>query len=126
MYRFLMRCRRALIAPDGPLAAFQRQRVRFIFRPTKVYALLLQRVLKPELLRDGRDRSIELDALSRMLLKGSTPTPSPFWPLLRAERQALERQDIPLFATTSDRDALTLSTDLVLDRFFTAARFRPD
>ncbi|MBI4277938.1 MAG: type 2 lantipeptide synthetase LanM, partial [Armatimonadetes bacterium] len=104
MYRFLLARREALLAADSPLHAFRGQRVRFVFRATRIYALLLQTLLDPGCLREGVDRSIQLDQVSRASLAfESRPE---FWPLLRAEREALEQGDIPLFTARTDQDAV--------------------
>lgn len=75
-----------------------------MFRPTQVYASVLQKSLQPQYLRDGVDRSIELDVLSRAFLL--TDSKHPFWSILKAELKALEHLDIPYFAANSDSDAL--------------------
>lgn len=117
MYRFLLEYRNALSAPDGPLASLAHQRVRFIFRNTAVYSFVLQKTRHPKFLRDGADRSIELDVLSRALLAADS---KPFlWPLLKAEHQALEQLDIPYFVANSDSDALTIAPDQTIKNCFT-------
>lgn len=116
MYQFLVEHRKALLALDGPLAALVHQRVRFVFRPTRVYASVLNSTLQPRYLRDGVERSIQLDALSRALLLSDSN--SPFWPLLRVELQALEQMDIPHFAAYSDSDALSISPTQNLEQCF--------
>ncbi|HAZ44442.1 MAG TPA: type 2 lantipeptide synthetase LanM [Cyanobacteria bacterium UBA11369] len=121
MYWFLTEHRQAILAPDGPLTAFDHQSIRFVFRPTKVYGFLLAKTLEPKFLRDGVDRSIQLDILSRvMLLSDNKPR---FWPLLRAEQQALEQMDIPLFTARSDSDALLIAPDQAIDKCFTEPSF---
>lgn len=106
MYGFLCQQRAALLQADSPLARLGQQPVRFIFRATKLYATLLQRTLKPNALRSGLDRSIELDVLSRALL--ATPDKPPLWPLLEIEVAALEQGDIPYFAVRADSLRLDL------------------
>jgi type 2 lantibiotic biosynthesis protein LanM len=107
MFRALAQQRETLFAADGPLQAFGRCAVRFIFRPTRIYATVLQRALQPAGLRSGADFSIELEQLSRAFLAG-TERPHA-WPLLQAELRALERLDIPFFS------APTAAADLVVD-----------
>lgn len=106
MYQFLVNHRDAILAANGPLAAFTHQPVRFVFRPTRVYASVLSQALDPKFLRHGCDRSIELDILSRGLL--SSDSKHLFWSLLSVEQQAMEQLDIPRFTTRSDSDALTI------------------
>jgi len=103
-YRFLLAHREALLATDSPLAALSHQRVRCLFRPTQVYASVLQKSLHPKYLRDGVDHSIELEVLCRAFL--GTDLKHPWWRILQAELQTLEQLDIPYFAADSDSDAL--------------------
>ncbi|MEQ9367537.1 MAG: type 2 lanthipeptide synthetase LanM family protein [Coleofasciculus chthonoplastes F3-SA18-01] len=117
MYQFLLEQRNILLATDSPLATLAHQRVRFIFRSTNIYAFVLQKTLHPKFLRDGADRSIELDILSRALLAADS---KPFiWPILKAEQQALEQLDIPYFIAYSDSDALTIAPNQVIETCFT-------
>ncbi len=117
MYRFLLSHRDALLGTNSPLATLAHQQVRFIFRYTNIYGFVLQKTLHPKFLRDGADRSIELDILSRALLAADS---KPFiWPILRAERQALEQLDIPYFTAYSDSDALTITPDQTIENCFT-------
>ncbi|KAB8315277.1 type 2 lantipeptide synthetase LanM [Tolypothrix campylonemoides VB511288] len=110
MYLFLMERREALLMSDSPLGALAHQQVRFVFRATEVYARILLKTLHPEFLRNGADRSIELDVLSRALLVADTK-PS-VWSLLAMELQALEQLDVPYFTADSNSDALTVSPEL--------------
>ncbi|MFQ5541982.1 MAG: type 2 lanthipeptide synthetase LanM, partial [Candidatus Binatia bacterium] len=127
MYRFLKEKRGSVVAPDGPVSTLAHQPVRFIFRATSIYQSILLRTQHPSVLRDGADQSIQLDMLSKPLLKG--PAKHLLWPLLQEERQALERLDIPRFVACSDDDGLSTnaggriehcfikpSYNLVLDR----------
>ena len=121
MYRFLMEHRQVIMAPDSPWKALAHQTVRFVFRPTKIYSLILAATLDPKFLRDGAERSIQLDILSRvMLLSDTKPL---LWPLLKVEQQALEQMDIPLFTARSDSDALTVAPDQTIDNCFTEPSF---
>jgi type 2 lantibiotic biosynthesis protein LanM len=100
MYELLIDQRDALLAPDGPLPAMRHQSLRFIFRGTGVYFAVTERANRPECLRDGADRSIELDALARaQLLEPERPA---FWPLLGGEHATLDRGDIPHFLVAAD------------------------
>ena len=115
MYRYLLAQRDALLHPDGPLSSFRDRRVRFIFRNTKLYARLLDGSLRPAALRDGVDRFIEFDSLSRGLLVSS---PNPLWPILSEEIEALTRHDVPMFETRSTEGSLSLGgTRELLDAF---------
>ncbi|MBE9036790.1 type 2 lanthipeptide synthetase LanM family protein [aff. Roholtiella sp. LEGE 12411] len=121
MYRFLVKHRQALIASDSPLMALSGQPVRFIFRNTSTYASILQHTLHPNFLRDGAEWSIQLDILSRAMLFSDTK-PS-CWVLVKAEKQALEQMDIPLFTARSDSNALKISSNLIIEDYFTEPSF---
>ncbi|MEH1992173.1 type 2 lanthipeptide synthetase LanM family protein [Nostoc sp.] len=115
MYHFLTQRKEALLAPGSRLAAFAHQKVRLVFRNTNVYFSILQKSLNPKYLRDGVERSIELDILSRAFL--SWETKHPFWSFLKAEQKALEQLDIPYFTAYSDSDALIVSPDQTIEKF---------
>jgi type 2 lantibiotic biosynthesis protein LanM len=112
MYRFLLDQREALLATENPLYELARQQVRFIYRATRVYFSISQKLLHPTYLRDGADRSIHLELLGRAVVplegpsrdKGEQPC---WWPVFAAERQAMEQADIPFFtARASSRDLI--------------------
>jgi type 2 lantibiotic biosynthesis protein LanM len=94
-YGHILGHRREIVASGGPLTSGSDLPVRFLFRPSQLYASLLQRTLHPDCLRDGADRSIELDVLCRPLLR-SDDRPAT-WGLVAAEIEALERMDFPHF-----------------------------
>lgn len=121
MYRFLVAHRESLLALNGPLAALAHQQVRFIFRPTRVYGYVLYNTLQPKYLRDGVERSIEFDVLSRALL--SSDSKPRFWPLLVAELQALEQMDIPYFTADSNSAALSISPSQTIEQCFKAPSY---
>src|SRR5512144_30385 len=116
MYRFLLDQRAALLSAESPLSELGRQQVRFVYRATHVYFSIAQRLLHPRYLRDGAERSIQLELLGRSVVPLEGPSrdrakPSHWWPVFAAERQAMERTDVPFFtARPSSRD-LTLDSD---------------
>jgi type 2 lantibiotic biosynthesis protein LanM len=101
---------------DSPFKKLAHQQVRFVFRATRVYASLLNNTLQPRYLRDGIDRSIQLDALSRALLLSDSA--SLFRPLLREELQALEQMDIPYFSACANSDSLSINSTQILNNCF--------
>jgi len=117
MYHFLVKRKEALLAPGSPLTAFAHQKVRLVFRNTSVYFSILQKSLDPKYLREGVDRSIELDILSRAFLLSETK--HPFWGILKAEQQALEQLDIPYFTAYSDSDGLAINPNQTIEKFLT-------
>ncbi|GET35399.1 type 2 lanthipeptide synthetase LanM family protein [Microseira wollei] len=115
MYLFLMERKNELLAPHSPLQNLAGQKVRYILRNTKFYTSTLQTLLEPEYLRDGADRSIEMDVVSRMSLdKGNKAI---HWPLVKFETAALEQMDIPLFSIRANSTAIDLPDGEVLQGF---------
>jgi type 2 lantibiotic biosynthesis protein LanM len=104
-YRTLLKHREELLAPRGPLNVFRGATVRVVLRATQIYARLLQRSVIPRLLRDGLDRSLELESMCRHVL--STHERHGCRKFFYAELTALEQLDIPYFeAATSSTEVL--------------------
>jgi type 2 lantibiotic biosynthesis protein LanM len=116
MYHFLSDRQQALLTNHDFLKALQAQQVRFIFRATKVYQVLLEKSLSPEFLRNGIERSIELDILSQTFLTSKYKPQA--WPILRSELQAMEQLDIPYFGTFCSSDTLTVGLEQPLEKYF--------
>ncbi|GLV54011.1 lanthionine synthetase [Dictyobacter sp. S3.2.2.5] len=111
MYRFLCNHRALLLAPWSPLQDLTRQQVRFLYRPTRVYTVLLRRLLAPKYLRDGADRSIQLEMVGRGVLwidkaRRDTEMKPLRWRVFLAERQAMEQGDVPFFSAPASRTSL--------------------
>lgn len=121
MYRFFMERKNQLLAANGPLEAFQNQKVRFVFRATNVYSVTLKKALEPEVLRSGMRRSIALDILARAFL--TTAHKPLHWPLLQAELSAMEQADIPCFGTNTDTDALMQGVAQPIEHYFSAPSY---
>ncbi|MEO0827307.1 MAG: type 2 lanthipeptide synthetase LanM family protein [Cyanobacteria bacterium J06642_9] len=125
MYRFLMQHRSQWLADDGPLAAMQHQPVRFIFRATRIYFMILNNAWAPDHLKQGADYSIELDHLSRALVVADELPDA--WSILRAELRAMEQLDIPFFTASTSSDALELSSSqpgLAIQQCFKQASYQ--
>ncbi|MES2176460.1 MAG: type 2 lanthipeptide synthetase LanM family protein [Gemmatimonadota bacterium] len=106
LYQLLLRNRDALLDRGGPLEGLESERVRFLFRATREYFLNLNASYNRTLLRDGVDRSTAIDAPSRILVEN--PSLHAFWPVRKAEAEALERADIPLFVANAGSRSLPL------------------
>jgi type 2 lantibiotic biosynthesis protein LanM len=118
MYRFLMDQRAALLAPHSPLQELARQRVRYIFRATRVYLAIQKQLLAPQYLRDGADWGIGLELLTRAAMPQSVPSrttgrASIFWPVYAAERRAMEQGDVPFFTAQPDSDSLVVDGQVI-------------
>ena len=99
-YRLLLRERTALQAPDGPIHAFADDAIRVVLRPSQFYFDLLETCRHPDFLRCSAARDAVWKSLGR-----ATPGVGPADGQVEAERQSLERGDIPLFhvqVTTRD------------------------
>jgi type 2 lantibiotic biosynthesis protein LanM len=122
MSHWLIAQQPVLLATHGPLAAFREVVTRFIFRPTAVYGMVLHASLRPERLRSGIDRSLELEVLTQLFADASTRPAA--WTLLAAEREALEDLDVPYFAVRATSTALELGPEQpALDDFFQRSGF---
>lgn len=115
-HRVLEAARDDLLADGGPLAAFAGLPVRFIYRPTAIYAALLERLSNPAVLTDGLAASLALDGVARAHLDG--PEPPDLWPSVAHERAALERLDVPVFLVPSDGHDLPLAGGGRIPGFF--------
>ena len=116
MYRFLVAQRPALLAPDGPLAAFRGRFVRFVFRATHLYTVLFGLAMRRAALADGIDYSLVFELLARPFLVSDQTRAS--WPILAAEREALLRGDVPFFGAHTDQSALLLENGERIEDYF--------
>jgi type 2 lantibiotic biosynthesis protein LanM len=102
--RALAQHKEALLADDGPLAAFSAGATRVLFRPSDQYGALLHVLAAPRYQRDGVSRGIALDVINRVFAReGDRPR---LWPLVADERRALERLDVPRFCVRVSETAL--------------------
>ncbi|MFB2934491.1 type 2 lanthipeptide synthetase LanM family protein [Aerosakkonemataceae cyanobacterium BLCC-F154] len=122
MYRFLMKKREILLASDTPLLLMKDRRVRFIFRATRIYWTILQKTFAPQFLRNGCDRSIELDILARAFLVSDRKPKA--WSIFQAELKAMEQMDIPYFAASPDSEALTIGVEKPIEQYFRASSYQ--
>ncbi|RCJ40612.1 hypothetical protein A6770_37720 [Nostoc minutum NIES-26] len=121
MYQFLMEYREVLLSNNSPIFALKSQSVRFVCRHTKTYASILRRTLNPKFLRNGSERSIQIDVLSKAML--FLDTKPACWSILQVEQHALEQMDIPLLVVRADSDALTIAPDKIINQCFAQPSF---
>ena len=112
-YRLLLAHRDALLAAGGPLAAFAGTPVRVLPRPTTQYASLIYLLSRPRYQKDGCRWSTAFDALNRSV-NGSHDAPE-VWPVLVAERKALEGLDVPHFAVLADDTAVRVGKRVLIE-----------
>ena len=114
-YRFLLAQRSALQSSGSPLDCLGRQRVRLIHRNTRAYGSVHQALRDPAWLRDGADRSIELDRLARSMVLVAQDSPPCWWPLVADEQIQMEDGDIPYFSARADERMVALSSGQLVD-----------
>lgn len=121
MYDFLLVHRDALVSADGPVERFRDHPVRFLFRPSAIYARIQEAASRPSRLQDGRLRSAELDRTAQAFR--SAAAPDLLWPLQQGERNALEQLDIPYFAVAAADSGIEVGEHRI-ERCFAASAFR--
>ncbi len=127
MYEFLLDRRADLLASDH-LRDLAREQVRYVFRPTGIYVRILRALHAGRFLRDGADRSIEIERLGRrhvppraLMVRPDEPPPS--WRVFAAERRAMQINDVPFFTARASSDALILAPGDEIGRFFREPSF---
>lgn len=109
VYRLLLQQREELLRDVLP--RFAQDKIRVLFRPTHLYALLHSDSLHPDVLRDGLDREWLFDRL--WIATGRSPY---LIRLIGAERTDLQNGDIPKFtATPASRDIFTTRGECIAD-----------
>jgi lantibiotic modifying enzyme len=98
-YRCFLQGREELSADSEVKAALSGGGLRVLLRDTANYARLLLYLLQPKFLRDGLDRSIEIEWLARTLT-AVNPSPAARLSIYDIERRAMEVQDIPHFTVS--------------------------
>lgn len=98
--------------PNGPLERFASDEVRVILRPTFVYAMLLQRALHPNMLRDGVARDRCLDKLWR-----GTDRLEYLQDFIKDECADLDFGDIPFFSAVVGRRGVRASDGTFVSLF---------
>ncbi|MBT8335280.1 MAG: DUF4135 domain-containing protein [Gemmatimonadetes bacterium] len=110
--RVALACRDDLGGSQGPLEALGDVRVRFLARPTQLYADLISSAVEPQALRDpaGHWKTVE----SRLAAAPAPPSmrSADMMPeLIRLEMLALRRLDVPRFEMRLDSTALGSAGD---------------
>lgn len=100
--RFVKDHKTELLADDGPIVAFAGAPIRRVLKPTRFYALLLDRVRNHRDMRDGATWSAHLDFVSR--LADWDKDDELLWPLFAAERASLADLNIPFFIHDAESD----------------------
>jgi type 2 lantibiotic biosynthesis protein LanM len=116
MYHLLLTHRNALAADLLP--RFAQDDIRFVARPTDIYARFLYNSFSPEMLRDALERERHFDRLWVGIQW------QPYMSrLIPAERADLLRGDVPFFTTRPDSRDLFTSQGTVISAFFQESSF---
>ncbi|HUP22346.1 MAG TPA: type 2 lanthipeptide synthetase LanM family protein [Thermoanaerobaculia bacterium] len=103
-YRFLLDRRTAFLSPDGPLSALHDTPVRVLFRSSQEYGRVVALMGLPRNQRSGIAGSFLMEAmLGAFQAHAERPAT---WPLVRAERAAMEARDIPWFSIAAGERSL--------------------
>ncbi len=106
IYQLLLQYRDELLSVNSPLACFAEDEVRFILRPTFIYALLLRESYHPSLLRNALERDRFFDRL--WLDIEQQPHLAK---VIAAERDDLWQGDVPMFTTRPNSRAIWTSSN---------------
>jgi type 2 lantibiotic biosynthesis protein LanM len=116
MYELLLAHRLTLLGDDSPLNALGHAPMRLVFRDTATYFTLLKNSMDASVLRDGADRSLHFEVLSRALLV--SPSNERFARFLGAEKQALNELDIPFFTLSPQSRSLSIAPGETIENCF--------
>lgn len=100
-YRLLENHRDELSSPGGLLQAFSDARVRYLLRPSRAYAVLLEKGHHPDYLRDGVDRDLLFDRLWMPAGESASAGLERVGELFQSELDDLLAETIPVFATSA-------------------------
>lgn len=121
MYQLLLEKRSLFLEGVTPLVELGRQRVRFLHRNTRDYAVSLSVANQPKFLRQGVDHSLVFEKLFKPYLRLAQKPQS--WPVAEAELFDLERGDIPHFTTIASSRDLEMPNGELLPRYFAVSAY---
>lgn len=104
---------------DIPIHLFRNLEVRFIFRSTRIYGMILKKLMNPKFMRSGVEQSIEMELLGRAFIQLTPPTP--FWNICRSELRQMEGLDYPMFHATTGSTDLSDSQGVVAKDYLDGA-----
>jgi type 2 lantibiotic biosynthesis protein LanM len=118
LYSEILRHRENLLTSCGPLAPFSAQEVRFVFRATRDYLVLLKASFSPTALRSSTARQNVLKALFRVVENDGSGVRPNFWALIEAEFEALKRAVVPRFTAETSTHDINLPSGAFLPEYF--------
>ena len=116
-YQLLLDRRNELASNRAFLEVLDNLDLRVLVRDTTTYSQLQVHLLNPQFLKDGIDRSIELEWLAHPLCASNSPTRVRTL-IYEFERDAMEQLDVPRFATSAWALAADVSDDKDLWTFW--------
>lgn len=122
MYTLLTAQREAFLSAGGPLDALADAPMRLVFRDTATYFSILKNSMDAGMLRDGADRSVGLEVLTRVL--GAAETHARFAPFLIAEKRSMSDLDIPFFTVSPRSRSLDLGPHGMVENCFAQSGYK--
>ena len=114
VYRMFLKFRHEI-----PIQLFDGRELRFIFRATRIYGLILKKLMNPKFMRSGLERSIQMELLCRAFIHSAPP--NPFWNICKSELLQMEGVDFPIFRAGSDSADLRDSTGVIVKDYLEGA-----
>ncbi len=106
-YQLLLEHRNLLVSSDSPLKSFDQTRIRYIWRPTSVYAKILKKVRLPQNLKDKKNYEESIRYYLSKAFKNVSKE-SDLWLIYEHEVTQMLRGDIPFFEMdSSSHDLIT-------------------
>lgn len=107
-----------VLSPKGKFNAFSNSPVRFVFRPTRLYGRIFQRLTQPNCLRNSLEFAKELNIFFNILEDTKRKNLKAFEDIVESEIEAFDKLDFPHFGFTPKRRALISGSKLVSKKFF--------
>jgi type 2 lantibiotic biosynthesis protein LanM len=120
-YRLIMCEWETIFKHNSHFLAMQNSTVRFIFRTSQVYGMIMKGAWKSDCLRDGVRYGLEFEVLARVFM--SCEEKPSIWPLLLSEIRQMTNLDIPYFQASNESTNLNLTTEVFLENYFESASF---
>jgi len=117
VYRMFLKFRHEI-----PIHLFDGMELRFIFRATRIYGLIMKKLMNPKFMRSGLERSIQMELLCRAFIHSAPP--NPFWNICKSELRQMEGVDFPIFRAGSDSVDLRDSTGVILQDYLEGAVYQ--
>jgi type 2 lantibiotic biosynthesis protein LanM len=114
VYRMFLKFRHEI-----PIHLFDGMELRFIFRATRIYGLILKKLMNPKFMRSGLERGIQMELLCRAFIHSAPP--NPFWNICKSELLQMEGVDFPIFRAGSDSADLRDSTGVIVQDYLEGA-----